>query len=150
MYVDVCAHIGVNLDGVETVVSKVVVAQRQVDFAGNDGVSFLGVEANIEVGVFKNVNGLVGLNLSKANVTHANANAAFVVPALGIVVGFRIVIQSLAAIGLVGAPRCIRVVQANGVGGRDSCQRQIAGVHVAQQKRCKELLREGDGAANVK
>ena len=92
MNVDVRPDVRVNFDGVKTVVSEVVAAQRQGNFAGDDGVPFLGVEANIEVGIFQNVNRLIGLNLSETNVAHADANAAFVIPALRIGIGFWIVV----------------------------------------------------------
>ena len=150
MDVDVRAHVGEDLDGVETVVAEVVVSQGQINFAGDDGAAFLGVKADVKVGVFQNVHRLVGLDLVKVDVTHTDANATLVFSALGAVVRGRVVVQRLAAVGLVGAPRGVGVGQTNGVRCRHAGQRQVAGVHVAQKKRGEELLRQGNGAGDVK
>ena len=56
MNVDICSDVRVNLDGVKTVVAKVVIAQCQINFAGDDGVPFLRVKPDIKIGVFENVN----------------------------------------------------------------------------------------------
>ena len=45
---------------------------------------------------------LVGLHFIKMDVAHANADAALVLTALGVVIGRRIVVHGLAAVGLVG------------------------------------------------
>ena len=56
MNVDVRPDIGINFDGVKTVVPEVVVSQREVDLARDDGAALLRVEANVEVGVFEDLN----------------------------------------------------------------------------------------------
>ena len=81
MDVDITTNIGVNFDGVKGVLTDVIVSQRQVNLAWNDGFSFLWVETNIQVGVFEDVNRLVGLDFAKVHVAHADADATLVLTA---------------------------------------------------------------------
>ena len=126
MNVNVRTHIGVNLNGVETVVPKVVVSQGQIDFARNDGAAVLGVETNVEVGIFENVHRLVRVDLTEMDVPHTNANAALVFSTWCVVVRGRVVVERLAAVGLVKAARRVGVGQAHGVRSGDAGQGKIA------------------------
>ena len=119
MYVHVRTDIGIDFYGVKTVVAKVVISERKVNFTGNDAVSLLGMKTDIEVCVFEDVDGPVGLNLTEMDVTNADTDAALVFPAQGFVIRSRVVIQRLAAVGLVGASRGVRVGEPYSIGSGD-------------------------------
>ena len=150
MNVDIRADIGIDFNRVKAVVAEVVVSKGQVDLAGDDGAPLLGVETDVEVGVFEDVNGLVGVHLVEVDVAHANADAALVLSAGRFVIRGWVVVEGLAAVGLVAASRSVRVGQANSVGGRDAGQGEVAGVDVAQEEGRDEILRERERTGDVK
>ena len=117
---NVRANIGVDFDGVKGVLTDVVISQRQVNLAWDDGFSFLWVETNIQVGVFEDVNRLVGLDFAKVHVADTDADATLVLTALGIVIRRGVIVQGLAAVRLVKSTGCIRVGQAHGIRSGDA------------------------------
>ena len=84
------------------------------------------MESHIQVGIFQNVDRLVGLNFVKMDVAHADGDTALVLTALGVVIGRRVVIHGLTAIGLVGTSRSVWVGQTNRIRSRDAGQCEVA------------------------
>ena len=83
MNVHVGADVRINLNGVKSVLAVVVVAQREVNFAWNQGAALFGMEPDIQVGHFKHGNGRILPHLTKVNVAHADPDTALVLPAFG-------------------------------------------------------------------
>ena len=148
--VHIRANIRVDFDGVEAVVAEVVVSKGQVHLAGDDGAPLFRVEPDVKVGVFENVHRLVWVHFVEVDVAHANANATLVISTGRFVIRGWVVVEGLAAVGLVAASRSVGVGQANSVGGRDAGQGEVAGVDVAQEKGRDEILRERERTGDVK
>ena len=148
--VDIRTDVGVDFNRVKAVVAEVVVSKSQVNLAGDDGAPLFGVETDVEVGVFENIHGLVGVHFVKVDVAHANADAALVFSAGRFVIRGWVVVEGLAAVGLVAASGGVGIGQADGVGGRDAGQGEVAGVDVAQEERRDEILRERERTGDVK